>query len=73
MSPILTSSPLPRWVHPILIVWLFVAIVICLAGLTVYSSHLQSEARALLGSGSEWAKAQKDAAYFLSRYAAGGA
>ena len=48
MSPILTSSPLPRWVHPILIVWLFVAIVICLAGLTVYSSHLQSEARALL-------------------------
>ena len=73
MSPIRPSSPLPRWVHPILIVWLFVAIVICLAGLTVYSSHLQSEARALSGSASEWAKAQKDAAYHLSRYAAAGA
>ncbi len=73
MKTFLGGTPLPRWVHPILIVWLFVAIVICLAGLTVYSSHLQSEARALIGSGSEWAKSQKDAAYFLSRYAADGA
>ena len=73
MKSFLGSTPLARWVHPILIVWLFVAIVICLAGLTVYSSHLQSEGRALVGSGSEWAKAQKDAAYFLARYADGGA
>ena len=73
MRPTLGASQLPRGVHPILVVWLFVAIVILLAGLTVYSSHLQSGARALVGSGGEWAKAQKDAAYFLSRFASGGA
>ena len=71
MKSFLGAIPLARWVHPILIVWLFVAIVIALAGLTVYSSHLQSESRALVTSGAEWAKGQKDAAYFLSRYAAG--
>ncbi len=71
MKSSLLAGPGPRWAQPVLIVWLFVGIVICLAALTVYSSHLQSDARALVASGGEWAKAQKDAVFHLSRYAAG--
>ena len=70
MQSLLTPAPVPTGAKPVLIVWLFVGIVICLLGLTVYSSHLQSAGRAFVASGSEWAKAQKDAVFFLSRYAA---
>src|SRR5688572_10483145 len=63
------AGPLPRRVHPVLIVWLFAGIVVCLLGLTLYSSHLQSTGRALVASMGDWAKAQKDAVFFLSRYA----
>ena len=52
-----------------LIVWLFVAIVICLLGLTVYSSQLLSSGRAFIAAESEWSKAQKDAVFYLTRYA----
>jgi diguanylate cyclase (GGDEF)-like protein/PAS domain S-box-containing protein len=53
----------------VLIVWLFVAIVICLLGLTVYSSQLLSSGRAFISAESEWSKAQKDAVFYLTRYA----
>jgi diguanylate cyclase (GGDEF)-like protein/PAS domain S-box-containing protein len=56
----------------VLIVWLFVGIVICLLGLTVYSSKLQSAGRAFAAAESQWAKGAKDAVFFLSRYAAAG-
>jgi diguanylate cyclase (GGDEF)-like protein/PAS domain S-box-containing protein len=63
------SGPLPRRVHPVLIVWLFAGIVVCLLALTLYGSHLQSTGRALVASMGDWAKSQKDAVFFLSRYA----
>jgi diguanylate cyclase (GGDEF)-like protein/PAS domain S-box-containing protein len=66
------SRPLPKRVQPVVIVWLFVGIVVCLLGLTLYSSHLQSAGRAFVAAESRWAKAQKDAVHSLSRYAAGG-
>jgi diguanylate cyclase (GGDEF)-like protein/PAS domain S-box-containing protein len=46
-----------------------VAIVICLLGLTVYSSQLLSSGRAFIAAESEWSKAQKDAVFYLTRYA----
>ena len=69
MLPLLSTGPLPKRVHPVIIVWLFAGIVVCLLTLTVYSSHLQSAGRALVVSQGDWAKAQKDAIFFLSRYA----
>ncbi len=55
--------------RPVLIVWVFVVIVLCLLGLTVYSSQLLSSGRAFVSAESTWAKAQKDAVYHLTRYA----
>lgn len=52
-----------------LIVWLFVAIVILLLGLTVYSSQLLSSGRAFIAAESAWSKAQKHAVFYLTRYA----
>jgi len=72
MQPLVTRGPLPKRARPVLIVWLFVGIVICLLGLTVYSSKLQSAGRAFAAAESQWAKATKDAVFFLSRYAAAG-
>jgi len=67
--PPLGARALPASGRPVLIVWLFVAIVICLLGLTVYSSQLLSSGRAFIAAESEWSKAQKDAVFYLTRYA----
>ncbi|MGZ5651669.1 MAG: putative bifunctional diguanylate cyclase/phosphodiesterase [Usitatibacter sp.] len=69
MEPFAPSGPLPPAGRPVIIVWLFVGIVICLLGLTVYSSQLLSAGRALVGLETTWAKAQKNAVFHLTRYA----
>src|SRR5579862_5034184 len=65
----LTSGPVPLRSRPVAIVWLFVGIVIFLLGLTVYSAHLLSAGRAFVAAENNWAKAQKDAVLYLTRYA----
>jgi diguanylate cyclase (GGDEF)-like protein/PAS domain S-box-containing protein len=72
MVPLVHSLPLPRVARPVLIVWLFVAIVLCLAGLTLYGSRLVSAGRTYLAVESERAKAEKDAVYHLVRFATDG-
>ena len=52
-----------------LIVWLFVGIVVCLLALVVYSVSLLSSGRALVAAESAWSKSQKDAIFYLKRYA----
>jgi len=65
----LVNTALPGRARPVVIVWLFVGIVIALLGLTVYSSKLQSAGRAFAASEAQWAKATKDAVFFLARFA----
>jgi diguanylate cyclase (GGDEF)-like protein/PAS domain S-box-containing protein len=72
VQTLLPASTPPRGNRPATIVWLFAAIVICLLGIAIYSSQLMSAGRALVGLEGAWAKAQKDAVYFLARYAAQG-
>jgi diguanylate cyclase (GGDEF)-like protein/PAS domain S-box-containing protein len=72
MLPLLSSVPLPRQVRPVLIVWLFVGIIACLLGLTVYSSDILSAGRAYVATESERAKSQKDAVVSLLRFASEG-
>jgi diguanylate cyclase (GGDEF)-like protein/PAS domain S-box-containing protein len=52
-----------------LIVWLFVGIVVFLLALVVYSVSLLSSGRALVAAESAWSKSQKDAIFYLKRYA----
>src|SRR3954466_12524047 len=68
-APGSSSSSLPAGSRPVFIVWLFVGIVILLLGLTVYSSQLLSSGRAFVSAQGQWAKAQKDAVLYLTRYA----
>jgi diguanylate cyclase (GGDEF)-like protein/PAS domain S-box-containing protein len=62
-----TAPTLPR-VRTGAIVWIFVAIVACLLGLTLYSVQVLSSGRAFLAAESHWAKAQRDATFHLGRY-----
>src|SRR5215467_2931483 len=66
---LLATGRVPLWSRPVAIVWLFVGIVIFLLGLTVYSAHLLSAGRAFVAAESHWAKSQKDAVLYLTRYA----
>src|SRR5512140_381177 len=66
--PFLADGPLPAGGRPVLIVWLFVGIVVCLLGLTIYSVQLLGSGRAFVAAEGVWSKAQKDAVYYLSRY-----
>jgi diguanylate cyclase (GGDEF)-like protein/PAS domain S-box-containing protein len=50
-------------------VWLFVGIVVALLALVVYSVNLLSSGRALVAAESAWSKSQKDAVFYLKRYA----
>ena len=56
---------------PVLIVWVFVGIVLCLGALTVYSSRILSAGRSFVAAESARAKAEKDAVFSLTRYATG--
>jgi diguanylate cyclase (GGDEF)-like protein/PAS domain S-box-containing protein len=51
------------------IVWLFVGVVVCLLALVVYSVNLLASGRALVSAESAWSKSQKDAIFYLKRYA----
>jgi PAS domain S-box-containing protein len=66
--PFLADGPLPRGGRPVLIVWLFVGIVICLLGLTIYSVELLGSGRAFVSAEATWSKSFKDAVHHLSRY-----
>ena len=63
---------LPRGRRLVVIVWVFVGIVICLLTAAVYSVELLSAGRAFVGAEGQWSRAQKDAAFFLTRYAQNG-
>jgi diguanylate cyclase (GGDEF)-like protein/PAS domain S-box-containing protein len=65
----MNPTPQPGSARPVLIVWVFVGIVILLMGLTVYSSQLLASGRAFISAQGHWAKAQKDAVLYLTRYA----
>jgi diguanylate cyclase (GGDEF)-like protein/PAS domain S-box-containing protein len=64
-----SAPPVPAKARPVAIVWVFVGIVICLLGLTVYSARLLSAGHAFIVAESAWSKAQKDAVFHLTRYA----
>ncbi len=66
-TPPATGSAMPR-LRPVAIVWLFVGIVICLLGLTVYSARLLSSGQSFIAGEAMWAKAERDAAFYLLRY-----
>ncbi len=59
----------PRGRRLVLIVWLFVAIVVCLLALVVYSVNLLSSGRALVAAESAWSEAERDTTFYLKRYA----
>src|SRR5208282_3490105 len=52
------------------IIWPFLAIVVLLVALWSVSMDILSSTRAYVGGESLWSKAQKDAAFYLNRYAA---
>ena len=68
LPPAPGPTTLPGTGRPVLIVWVFVGIVILLMGLTVYSSQLLASGRAFISAQGQWAKAQKDAVLYLTRY-----
>ena len=63
---------IPRGRRLVVIVWLFVGIVVCLLTAAVYSVELLSAGRAFVGAEGQWSRAQKDAAFYLTRYALNG-
>src|SRR3982751_6531970 len=67
--PFTGFSTIPRGRRLVVIVWVFVGIVICLLTAAVYSVELLAAGRAFVGAEGQWARAQKDAAFHLTRYA----
>lgn len=59
----------PRGRRLVVIVWLFAGIVICLLIAAINSVDLLSAGRAFVGAEGQWSRAQKDAVFYLSRYA----
>jgi diguanylate cyclase (GGDEF)-like protein/PAS domain S-box-containing protein len=70
--PFTGISTVPRGRRLVVIVWVFVAIVICLLTAAVYSVEMLSAGRAFVGAEGQWSRAQKDAAFSLTRYALNG-
>ncbi len=69
IKPLLGGPPLVARARPVAIVWLFVAIVMCLLLLTIYSLQLLASGRAFIAAENAWAKAQRDAAFHLALFA----
>jgi diguanylate cyclase (GGDEF)-like protein/PAS domain S-box-containing protein len=67
--PFTDFDTVPRGRRLVVIVWVFVGIVVCLLIAAVYSVELLSAGRAFVGAEGQWSRAQKDAAFHLSRYA----
>jgi diguanylate cyclase (GGDEF)-like protein/PAS domain S-box-containing protein len=65
--PGITTVPRPRRLSRI--VWLFVGIVICLLTVAFYSVEIISAGRDFVGAEGHWSRAQKDAVFYLTRYA----
>src|SRR5258708_38299544 len=65
--PFTGFSTVPRGRRLVVIVWVFVAIVICLLTAAVYSVELLAAGRAFVGAEGQWSSAQKDAAVYLTR------
>jgi diguanylate cyclase (GGDEF)-like protein/PAS domain S-box-containing protein len=72
VRPFTDFDSIPRGRRLVLIVWLFVGIVVCLLLAAVYSVELLSAGRAFVGAEGQWSRAEKDAAFYLSRYALAG-
>lgn len=66
--PVFTNF-LPRGRRLLRIIWPFLAIVALLVALGIISMDILSAARAYVGGESLWSKAQKDAVFYLNRYA----
>lgn len=49
--------------------WPFLLVAVCLVALAVFSLNVMSSVRAYIGGESYWSKGQKDAVFYLSRYA----
>ena len=65
---VLTTPSLPR-ARTGVIVWVFVAIIVTLLALTLYSTQLLASGRIFAASMAHWSKAHRDAAFYLTRYA----
>jgi diguanylate cyclase (GGDEF)-like protein/PAS domain S-box-containing protein len=72
LRPFTGFSTVPRGRRLVVIVWVFVGIVICLLTAAVYSVEMLSAGRAFVGAEGQWSRAQKDAAFYLVRYALNG-
>src|SRR5260221_14608973 len=70
--PFTDFDTLPRGRRLVVIVWVFVGIVVCLLIAAVYSVELLAAGRAFVGAEGQWSRAQKDAAFYLTRYALNG-
>ncbi len=70
--PFTGFSTIPRGRRLVVIVWVFVGIVVCLLTAAVYSVELLSAGRAFVGAEGQWSRAQKDAVFYLTRYAQNG-
>jgi diguanylate cyclase (GGDEF)-like protein/PAS domain S-box-containing protein len=73
LRPFDANPTLPRGRRLVVIVWVFVGIVICLLTAAVYSVELLAGGRAFVGAEGQWSRAQKDATFYLTRYALNGA
>src|SRR5947209_7053090 len=62
------TPPLPRGKRLVVIVWLFAGIVACLLVAAVLSLGLLSAGRAFVEAAGHWTRAQKEAAFHLTRY-----
>src|SRR5512141_2189795 len=68
-GPFTGFSTVPRGRRLVVIVWLFVGIVVCLLTAAVYSVELLAAGRAFVGAEGQWSRSQKDAGFYLTRYA----
>jgi diguanylate cyclase (GGDEF)-like protein/PAS domain S-box-containing protein len=69
LNPVSDHDAAPQGRRLVVIIWLFVGIVFCLLALSYYSIAILSAGRAYVGGEGLWSKGQKDAVYFLTRYA----
>jgi diguanylate cyclase (GGDEF)-like protein/PAS domain S-box-containing protein len=72
LRPFTGFSTIPKGRRLVVIVWVFVGIVICLLTAAVYSVELLAGGRAFVGAEGQWSRAQKDATFYLTRYALNG-
>ena len=61
------APALPR-VPPGAIIWIFVGIVAAMLAVTFYGVELLAAGRTFIATEARWAKAERDAAFYLSRY-----